>query len=1039
MKCCLTLTATGLLFASVAAEPQWVFNHGPDAKRAVLTCGAVSEALGLFRLDATGSDLTLSVPYAKKDAFSAAERPFLAVRYRIRSRFGQCGVFFATDTLTSLSDKSYSHFKIVPDGAWHNAVVDMRVQKPTEWKGTVREFRIDPTNPSDAGDTDEISRLGFFPSREAAEAFLAQADDREDYSLDLFLRGERYRAIVPGGCLAKGWKEADYRLKDARPPAGEGALSVTCDGEPVPCQVNGAGFAFYVAEKPGDYRLVRGLDAAKRRPLDKAMSEKLGCGISEKANPASYFSRERIRIGGWGLLSSAGWDRRYVNDFAACGLDFLVGGGRDSGSDAGKLLTACDEEGIEVILQSDPKGAAEFADHPSFCGHYLTDEPGTDAYDYWGKKARECVELTGRRPFINLLPMYANAAQLKFGAGAAAIEYYDADPNLFRKYCEAYCDKVPTDYICTDIYPLHWIKGRAVTYRDYIESINVIASVARERNREFWCCIQTFGWNAGKRTPNAAEYRWQCYSLLSFGCRNLLCWVYVPRTHEFPSLVTCEGERTAAWYDAREVFREIKAISDVYCSYRNVGAFTHNCTKATPYLKMSGELRDFPAIRSVKCAAPLLFGCFAAKQGGGSAFTVVNMNDFEAARSALVKLDLAADSATVYRRGVPETVTRGPDGLFDLPLECGEGVFVTVSTQTKVTVDKSGTKRMVPHRPGAPVPYVAEIGAGESWCVAEHMDGCPGTVEAMVSAEIRAEKRDFGGQAVQKAGPLELRTSGLASGVRRLSVSEGTLRFVAPQEKEVALGPNLVQNPGFEQGGKGWRRHVEPSDTDFAMQRASPNFTYATDSWAFGCSAHEGDACLRVHNNSGAKTSVSIPTAGVYRVTLFARPRSDSRRVNPLRVALVAADGTAVDVFRGAIPMTQCFLGQSWTVGVAKPGAYDLVITGVGLPTGWLKDDKGRVRADDSVLVDGVSLVRVQPAKPMGSVLGARVAVSVADGATLALDEAATNDVASLCLGGREVAGCVSAKTHPGFLAGAGTIRVLPAKPYQISLKKEMK
>lgn len=666
-----------------AKEPQWIFNHGPDAPKAHVAQGVALESLGLFRISVIGTDVTLSVPYDRKDAFKAEERPYFALRYRIRSSIRRCGLFFVTDTLTSLSDKSYSPFEIVPDGQWRNAVVDMRVLKPEQWKGNVYEFRLDPTNPSVPGDVDEISRLGFFPSREAADAFLAQADDTEDYSRELILAKDAYRVLIPGNNLSFGWKESDFLISEANPPSGEGALTVVCDGEPVPCYVNGRGFAFYVAEKPGKYGFARGVDAAKLRHIDRAAMEKLGCGVSDKAKPPSYFSRERIRIGGWGLLTGGEWSRKAVSDFAECGFDFLVGNGRDSGSHAGKLLSACDEDGIEVILNLGvPKDMTnmgrEFVDHPSLGGYYLIDEPGTDSYGHWGERAIDCRKATGLRPFINLLPMYANAAQLKFGANAAAIEYYDSDPNLYRKYCEEYCDKVPTDYICTDIYPLHWIKGRAVTYRDYVESINVIASVARERNREFWCCIQTFGWCASKRTPNAAEFRWQCHSLLSFGCRAILCWVYSSRNSSWPSLVTCDGERTAAWYDARTVLNEVRAISDVYCSYRNLGAFTHNCTDATPYLKMSGEYRDFATVRSVKCEAPLLFGCFAAKAGKGTAFTVVNMNDLEKARSALVKLDIAGSRVMVYRRGIPQRAERGADGLYDIPLECGEGVFVTV-------------------------------------------------------------------------------------------------------------------------------------------------------------------------------------------------------------------------------------------------------------------------------------------------------------------------------------------------------------------------
>ncbi len=679
------LLACVLVGAVFAGEPTWILNHGPDAERVRVGQGIGADAPGLFRMRATGTDLTLSLPMSASDAFPAAARPFFALRYRNTSKWIQAGLFFTTDALTELSDKSYSPFPVICDGTWRNTILDMRAFKHGQWKGTITSFRLDPTNPSSPDDHAEVSRLGFFPSRETAAAFLAQADDHEDFSRELFLSGSRFRVLVPAHTLTPGWSAADYALARGQslplPPAGEGAFTVCRDGAPIPCKVNARGFAWYVADKPGRYTLARG----QSLPLPAATARKLGCRISPKAKPAEFFTRDRIRIAGWGLVRNNKWSRRLVDDFAACGFDLLIADGVASGTHSTELLDACDENGVEVYLNDgfDPSkpelAGLAHTEHPSYCGHYLTDEPGTDAFAHWGKAARACAAATGKTPFINLLPMYANAAQLKFGAQAAAIEYYDPDPNLYRKYCEAYCDQVPTSYICTDIYPLNWDKnGHPTTYANYIESINVIASVARARNREFWCCIQTFGWTPRKRTPNAAEFRWQSYSMLSFGCRNIMCWVYAAYSDQFPALIDARGNRTAAWYDARTVFHEIRSLSDTYCRYRNLGAFTHNCTEKTPYLKMSSECKDFKSIPSITCADPLLIGCFAAKNGNGTAFTLVNMADLGTARSTLAKLKVPG-TVTIYRRGIPHQSIADANDYHSFPLETGEGIFVTIT------------------------------------------------------------------------------------------------------------------------------------------------------------------------------------------------------------------------------------------------------------------------------------------------------------------------------------------------------------------------
>ena len=678
--CILVALGAGLAFSS----PEWVLNHGPDASRVALSQGEDQSELGCFRIRPTGMDLTVTLPMEKAQAFAAEAFPFFALRYRMTTRQRTAGIFFTTDSLLSLSDKSYSPFPITGDGTWRHVVVDMRAFRHAQWKGTVTSFRLDPTNPSDRDSEIELSRLGFFPTAEAAEAFLSRADDRPDYTREVLLRGPDYLGVIPGGSLKEGWDRKAYLLK-RETVRTDVPLTVCRDGVPVPSSVNSRGFAIYRADSPGSYTVEAVGEGRQAVPLPAEWRERFGCDLSG-ALPPAHFQRERIRIGGWGLFRTAAWDPAIASDFAECGFDLLIASGYDSGKHLANLLRAFDKLGVEMYVNdgqwSDPQRAGmAYFDHPSFTGHYLTDEPGTDAFARWGEASRAYHAATGKTPFINLLPMYANAAQLKFGAGAADIEYYDPDPALYRKYCERYCDLVPTSYICTDIYPLNWTQtGERFTYRDYTESINQIASVARERNREFWCCIQTFGWTPSKRTPNEAEFRWQCYAMLSFGCRGILCWVYAGYNPSFPSLVTLEGKRTSAWYDAKTVFAEIRKLSPVFCAYRNLGAFTHPGSGAfPPYLRMTNEYRSFTAIKGIACANPLLIGCFAAKdRPEDKAFTLVNMGEFQEGLPAEVKLTLDARNVTCYRRGIGEPLKPDVSGTYALTLPVGEGVFVTL-------------------------------------------------------------------------------------------------------------------------------------------------------------------------------------------------------------------------------------------------------------------------------------------------------------------------------------------------------------------------
>jgi len=748
--------SAGLLFAR---EPVWVFNNGPDAKRIAVGQGQLHHEVGLTKLIPTGTDLTLTVPMGADDAFAADERPFFGVRYKYKTAITQAGLFFTTDTLTALSDESYSSFPVAGDNTWRTAIVDMRTFDHKNWAGTITSFRFDPTNPSDTDSVYQVSRLGFFPSEAEAQRFLDAAVDAPDYSEPTQFIAPLQRVLVPGGCLFDGFDRADFILRstDIDNPSEATVVrfrrkGVAGEGSVVPlCQTNRRGFTRFVAKKPGNYRLVNceaplddvssveattrlairfvvargllgGVEGRKFRPNDPVSDahwngtvESLAeydVDLTTRARPATraeaavvlkaaiqaalgtaidspytnaYLTRDRIRIGAWVNPRQEAIGDDFIETYRSGGFDWIIAHGALAGSDHRKmLLEDCDRYGVELILgdgayDNAAVATAEYFDRPCFAGTYVTDEPGTDRYDELAAICNAYYrETDGKLPYVNLLPMYANAAQLKYGAGAAAIQHYDSDPDLYKKYCASFCRKFDAPYICTDIYPLNWVEGRRATYKDYCESIHVVAASAREHGKDFWCCIQTFSWTPSKRTPTESEFRWQSYCMLSFGCKGLLCWTYAGHKPECPSLITVDGKRTNAWYDAATVFQEIRRISDAFIRYENLGALAHHCTDDTPYLRFSDPVQTFPAIQRIQCDDPLLIGCFAEKGGSAAAFTIVNMSELEAIKTAHVKLKLAGSTVVAWPRGQRVVSIPDADGFHHLTLPPGEGVFVEV-------------------------------------------------------------------------------------------------------------------------------------------------------------------------------------------------------------------------------------------------------------------------------------------------------------------------------------------------------------------------
>ncbi|MBQ9921748.1 MAG: S-layer homology domain-containing protein [Clostridia bacterium] len=432
--------------------------------------------------------------------------------------------------------------------------------------------------------------------------------------------------------------------------------------------------------------------------MERVIKTVLGVYVPSFAYDSDYFSADRIRLGIWGFPSSLS-NEKGMKQLYDLGINSIISTSASANPVSREyILGFSDVYGIEVhmddyytarehtaeaaakfLSENDPVArAASYMHHPSFVGHGIIDEPGTDSYDGLSMVVSDYQKkLPGKRAFINLLPMYANAAQLKMGAHAASIEYYDADPNLYRKYCEAWFEKFDTDYISTDIYPFTYSGNVKITYNNYIESINQIASTARKYGKEFWCCIQTYGWDATHRTPNEAEFRWQSYCMLSFGCTSIMLWQYFSTNPNYPSLIdNVTLEPTQAYYECQPVMKELGALSDVFVQYKNLGVFTHNATRS--YQKMTDEYTGFDTIKEIKSDNALLIGCFEKKDASGAyAFTLVNMEDFqtELSASATISVD-PAKTVTVYNRGVPTVYEN--DGTIELSLACGDGVFVTV-------------------------------------------------------------------------------------------------------------------------------------------------------------------------------------------------------------------------------------------------------------------------------------------------------------------------------------------------------------------------
>jgi len=417
------------------------------------------------------------------------------------------------------------------------------------------------------------------------------------------------------------------------------------------------------------------------------------------------FDNSGLIIGGYNFdLKDA--DATHVSYVKEAGIDFLVTSVNES------FLNLCDQQGVGVIATSynapsmywDASGSAgwynikpaTYKDHASLWGDNMIDEPTSAGFATLGAVTDYYyANTTGKLPFINLFPMYAGPEQLGNSPDISMYkkillpltDFSDTSIDQYKRYVSDYINKINTDYISADIYPLGMKKdllGTAVktTSTKWLRNLDILAEACRATNRDLWVITQAAGdYNSGsgnnRYCDTPQDIRWQAYVSLSFGAKAIIHACYDGGWWDRDShLIDAAGNRTATYYAVQTVDNELKPFSQIYGNYKNQGAYLVNSALAagTQY----GFLMpvDNAAKPSVTSSNPLLIGCFKGTDGTSKAYTVVNMNEPQNGLGAAAQLNFAgATKITVYQKGVATVINAD---TCSLKLESCEGVFITV-------------------------------------------------------------------------------------------------------------------------------------------------------------------------------------------------------------------------------------------------------------------------------------------------------------------------------------------------------------------------
>jgi hypothetical protein len=417
------------------------------------------------------------------------------------------------------------------------------------------------------------------------------------------------------------------------------------------------------------------------------------------------YDNDKLLIGGYNYdLNYA--DATHVAWVKEAGIDFLISGANQN------FLDLCADNGIGVIAKSYNAPAmywdagnsaawysispATYKDHPALWGDDMIDEPTAAGFATLGAAVDHYyANTTGKITLINLFPIYANAEQLGNSPEIPAYkkvllpfsDFSDGSIDKYKRHVSDYINKIDTDYISVDIYPLGVKKdalgNRVLTTNDqWLRNLDILAEACRETNRDLWVITQAAGneieEGGGMRYCDTPEdIRWQAYVSLAFGTKAIIHACYHSGWWDTDShLIDAAGNRTDTYYAVQTVDNELKAFADIYGGYNNLGAYLHNGRTAAG--SKYGFLMpvDGNAKPQVSSKNPLLIGCFNGKDGNSKAYTVVNMNEPQSGKAADATLTFdGAAKLTVYQKGIATVINAD---TCTLNLANREGVFITV-------------------------------------------------------------------------------------------------------------------------------------------------------------------------------------------------------------------------------------------------------------------------------------------------------------------------------------------------------------------------
>lgn len=202
----------------------------------------------------------------------------------------------------------------------------------------------------------------------------------------------------------------------------------------------------------------------------------------------------------------------------------------------------------------------KYKNHPNVAGWEFGDEPKWE-------------NLPALKQRYDLLRRTAPDSFISFNLVGEMAKAFTGPCENLEEYLDTITKVFPFDALSTDYYPIMVKNGELkVNYRGFYKDLNSFSKVAKREGLPMWTYCMGTEYDVKVFSRPAAtvpHLTFEAFSALGYGAQGIVYWTYRQRPSNSAitfnsALVNLDGKKTPAWYAARNVNRQIKALTPVF-------------------------------------------------------------------------------------------------------------------------------------------------------------------------------------------------------------------------------------------------------------------------------------------------------------------------------------------------------------------------------------------------------------------------------------------------------------------------------------------